>query len=397
VGKENMKKRTLLVLLIALAASAMAFAGGDKEKNGKVDSYKLGFIGPLTGDNANYGILSNNSIKLAVDTFNKNGGINGTPVEIISEDSEGTVEKGLSAIEKLANSDNVLGLIGPIFTGTTFAVGDRCQNQGIPLITPSATHADITNIGDMVFRTVVSDGLQGDVAAHYFYEVLGYRNLAVLYAKNDYSQGLYKSMSAEFEKLGGKIVDTETCMVGDKDFKTQLTKIRQVGPEAIYIPNYTVEMAQMLEQASQLGLTAPFLSCDGFSDPEIYKLAGQYTDGVVYVAPAKVEQSPAHDNFIAAYKAAYGISPDSFATNAYDATNIMLDALAICVANGTVTRQALRDQIAATKDYSGVSGTINFAENGDLIANQGVYKVNGTTPEYVGAFQVKDGKLVKVN
>ncbi|MBK5200903.1 MAG: ABC transporter substrate-binding protein [Spirochaetaceae bacterium] len=392
-----MKKKTLLVLVVALVASTMIFASGDKEKkSGSVSSYKIGFIGPLTGDNANYGVMSRDAAIIAIDEVNAAGGINGTPVEFIAEDSEGTVEKGLSAIEKLAESDKIISLVGPVFTGPTFAVGDRCQNQGIPLITGSATHADITNIGDMIFRTVVSDGLQGEVAGHYFYEVLGYRNLAVLYAKNDYSQGLYKSMSTAFESLGGKIVDAETCMIGDKDFKTQLTKIKQLKPDAIYIPDYTVEMAQILEQAANLEVGAPFLSCDGFSNPVIFDLAGEYTDGVVYIAPAQVLKSEAYDKFVAKYQAAYGISPDSFATNVYDATKIEIEALKRCVAKGTVTRAAMRDEIAATKNYVGVGGLINFAENGDLIAYQGVYKVKGITPEYLGAFKVVDGKIQQV-
>lgn len=395
--KVEMKKKTLLVLIMAFVASTMAFASGNKEaKDGSAQSYKIGFIGPLTGDNANYGIMSRDAAQIAFNELNEAGGINGTPVEFIAEDSEGSVEKGLSAIEKLAESDKIISLVGPVFTGTTFAVGDRCQNQGIPLITGSATHADITNIGDMVFRTIVSDGLQGEVAGHYFYEVLGYRNLAVLYAKNDYSQGLFTSMSATFEALGGKIVDAETCMVGDKDFKTQLTKIKQYKPDAIYIPNYTVEMAQILEQAANLNVKAPFLSCDGFSNPEIFKLAGDFTDGVIYIAPAQVEKSELYDAFAAKYEKAYGIAPDSFATNAYDAAKIEIEALKRCVANGTVTRAAMRDQIAATKNYVGVGGLINFAENGDLIAYQGVYKVNGKTPEYLGAFTVVDGKIKQV-
>lgn len=392
-----MKKKALLIFLVALVASTMVFASGNKEKkSSSVSSYKIGFIGPLTGDYANYGIMSRDAAQLAFDEINEAGGINGIPVEFIAEDSEGSVEKALSAIEKLAESDKIISLVGPVFTGTTFAVGDRSQNQGIPLITGSATHADITNIGDMVFRTIVSDGLQGEVAGHYFYEVLGYRNISVLYAKNDYSQGLYKSMSATFESLGGKIIDAETFMVGDKDFKTQLTKIKQNNPDAIYIPNYTVEMAQILEQANNLNVTAPFLSCDGFSNPEIYNLAGEYTDGVIYIAPAQVEKSEAYDAFVKKYENAYGIAPDSFATNAYDAAKIEIAALKRIVEKGNVTRAAMRDEIAATKDYVGVGGIINFAENGDLIAYQGVYKVNGTTPEYLGAFQVVDAKLQKV-
>lgn len=255
-------KKSLFVLLAILAVlSFPAFAQG----GGESASPKIGFMGPMSGDYANYGVLSNNSAMLAVEQFNAKGGFGGKlPVVLVTEDSEGRVEKGLSSIEKLSSSDKIVGLIGPVLTGTSFAVGERVQNEGIVMISPSATHADITNIGDYVFRTVVSDGLQGEVAGHYFYDKLGYRTIGVLYAKNDYSQGLYEGMSAAFEAAGGKVTIAEAFNVGDKDFKTQLTRIRSANPQAIYIPNYTAEMAQILEQASQLGMKIPFLSCDGF-------------------------------------------------------------------------------------------------------------------------------------
>ncbi|WP_320127770.1 ABC transporter substrate-binding protein [uncultured Sphaerochaeta sp.] len=394
-----MKKRLFafvaLVALFALVA-APVFAQGGTEKS--VSSPKIGFMGPMTGDYANYGVLCNNSVKLAVEQFNAKGGVAGKiPVTLITEDTEGSVEKGLSAIEKLSSSDKITALVGPVFTGVSFAVGERVQNEGILMITPSATHADITKIGDYVFRTVVSDGLQGEVAGHYFYEKLGYRNLAVLYAKNDYSQGLYEGMSANFEAAGGKIVLAEACQVGDKDFKTQLTNIKAAKPDAIYIPDYTAEMAQILEQARQLGIDTPFLSCDGFSNPEIYNLAGGFTDGVIYVGPAKVAESAAYAKFVADYTAKYGIGPDSFATNAFDGTNLVLAALdKVYKDTGKFDRKAVRDAVAATKDYQGVTGTINFAPNGDLVAYQGIYKVNKITPEYQGTYTVVSGKLVEI-
>lgn len=388
-----MKKNMLVWLLVATAVFTF-MSCGKKESAGAT----IGFIGPLTGDNANYGILTSQAARLAVEEFNAKGGIAGTPVTLVLEDSEGSPEKALAAIEKLSGTNKIAALAGPVFTGESFAVGERVQNEGIAMISPSATHKDITAIGDYVFRTVVSDGLQGEVAGNYFYEVLGYRNIAVLYAKNDYSQGLYEGMTASFEARGGKIIMAETLMVGDKDFKTQLTKIRAANPEAIYIPNYTVEMAQILEQAAQLGITVPFLSCDGFSDPAIYDLAGDFTDGVIYIGPAKVAESARHSEFVKAYEAKWGAKPDSFATNMYDGTNIILEALSSVHAktNG-FDRKAVRDAIAAIKDFPGANGAINFAENGDLVAYQGVYKVNGRTPEYLGAFTVENGKLVKVN
>lgn len=362
------------------------------------DSVKLGFIGPMTGDYANYGDLISKGALVALEEKNATGGIAGKiPVELIIEDSEGDPQKGLAGIEKLASSDKVVALIGPVFTGVSFAVGERVQAEGITMVTPSGTHKDITNIGDYVFRTVASDGLQGDVSGHYFYEKLGVRELGVLYIKNDYSQGLYEGTKASFESRGGVVTIAETGQIGDKDFKTQLTKIKAEDPDAIYIPNYTAEMAQILEQASQLGITIPFLSSDGFSNPEIYDLAGAYTDGVIYVGPTQVNETDDYKNFVAKYTEKWGRAPDSFATNAYDGAKILFEALEeVYAETGKFDRKAIRDAFAATKDFPGVTGTINFAENGDLVAYQGVYEVEGTTPKYLGAYTVVDGELIEV-
>ncbi len=393
-------RKAIALLLVAFVCLAGVTAGGAGEGSG--DTYKIGFIGPLTGDNANYGIRCSNAARLAIDEINANGGIDGKQLELIAEDSEGTVDKALASYEKLAYMDEVCAIIGPVFTSPALAVAQRCQEDGIVMISPSATHKDVTAQPatnpdglNYVFRTVPSDALQSEVAGHYFYEVLGYRQLASLYAMNDYSQGLAVGMKETFESLGGKVVAEETCMVGDKDFRTQLTQIKAANPEAVYIPNYTVEDAQILEQAAQLGLNVRFLSSDGFSDPEIYNLAPDFTDGVIYVGPAQAEASSLLADFQAAYAAAYnGDAPDSFATNSYDATYIIAGALDRA---DSADRTAIRNEVAATKDYQGANGTMNFAANGDLVASQGVYEVDGITPVYVGAFQVVDGHIVQVD
>lgn len=385
-------KKFIAFAVVALLALSMCFAGGEKEDSAAGSVVKIGFIGPLTGDYANYGTLCRQAVEMAIDEINAKGGVNGVQIKLFAEDSEGDSQKALAAMEKLSSSDKVCAIIGPVLTGETFSVAERAQAEGIVVITPSASHKDITNVGDYIFRTTPSDGLQGEVAGKYWADVLGYTKLAVLYAKNDYSQGLYESMSEAFEQEGGKVVAAETFMVGDKDFKTQLTKLKNTDAQAIYLPDYTAEMAQILEQASQLGMDKPFLSGDGFLSEEIYSLAGQYTDGVVYTASALVEESSRNKEFKDAYAARWGIGPDSFATNAYDATYI----LASVIEKVGTGRAAIKSGMEQVKDFEGVNGIINFASNGDLVAYQGIYEVHGTTPVYVGAFTVEDGRLVKV-
>ena len=389
-------RKTLALVLVALIAMFSVFANGDSEStSASSDTYTIGFIGPLTGDNANYGIRCSNAARLAIDEINAAGGIDGKQLALIAENSLGTVDGAIAAYEKLVYSDNVCAIIGPVFTSPALAVAQRCYEDGIVMISPSATHKDVTSVGDYVYRTVPSDSLQSEVAAHYFYEVLGYRNIACLYAMNDYSQGLATGVEEIFTELGGTVSAMETCMVGDKDFRTQLGVIANTDAEAIYIPNYTVEDAQILEQAYQLGMDLPFLSSDGFSDPEIYNLAGDSADGVIYVGPAQAEASTLLADFQEAYSAAYdGDMPDSFATNAYDATYILAQAIDRA---GSADRELINQEVKATNDFNGANGIINFAANGDMVASQGVYEVQGTTPVYLGSFQVVDGHIVQVD
>ena len=385
-------KKIVVLSLVALMVVSMLFCVSCSKKGSSSESIKIGFIGPLTGDYANYGTLCKQAVQMAVEELNAKGGINGVQIKLYAEDSEGDSQKALAAMEKLSSSDGVCAVIGPVLTGESFSVAERAQAEGIVIITPSASHKDITNVGDYIFRTTPSDGLQGEVAGKYWYQVLGYRKLAVLYAKNDYSQGLYESMSDAFTADGGQIVAAETFMVGDKDFKTQLTNLKNTDAEAIYIPDYTAEMAQILEQAAQLGIDKPFLSSDGFLSEEIYTLAGQYTDGVIYTASAKIEESDLTKVFKENYTAKWGVGPDSFASNAYDATYI----LASVIEKVGTDRKAIKEGMQQVKDFEGVNGIINFAENGDLVASQGIYKVEGTTPVYIGAFKVENGKVVQV-
>lgn len=396
-------KKNLKLLLVCTLVLTMLFVSCSKKQDsssstasGSVQVVKFGFIGPLSGDYANYGTYCRDAALLAINEFNaKNRGFK---VELIDIDSAGDNNKALAAVEKLSADRNVYGILGPIITSETFVVADRCQNEGLTVMSPSASHKDITNIGDYIFRTTISDGLQGEVAGAYFAQVLGYKKLASLYTMNDYSKGLHDGMTASFEATPGcKVVISETCNIGDKDFRSQLTRIKNSDAEAIYIPNYTEEMAQILEQAAQLNIKLPFLSGDGFSNPIIYQNAGAYTDGVVYVAPPQVKETNIYSDFVASYNKATGHNPDSFATNMYDAANIFIESAEKMIDGGNISRSSFRDTVASTKDYNGASGVINFAANGDLLANQGIYKVNGTTPVFLGEYSVINGKIVEAN
>ena len=393
-----MAKRTLMVILVLAFAGFLAFAGGEQEQR-----VKIGFIGPMTGDYANYGNLQSQAVQLAVDERNEAGGIGGYEVVLISEDSEADVARGNAAIEKLASVDQIHGLVGGVFSTVSLAIAPRAQTEQILMISGSATHPDLTGNGDYIFRTIASDALQGRVFGQYVYEELGYEEVAILYTRNDYSQGLTEVFTETFEAAGGEIVATESGIQGDRDFRTQLTTIRAENPDAIFLPNYVAEIAQVLEQADQLGIEAAMLSADGFSNPEIFDLAGPLANGVVFSGPPADEGGTGGmaASFEEKYTETYGVGPDSFSYNAYDAANIIMDALQYAFDQANEAQQAdleldptvVRDYVANVEGYSGVSGTITFAESGDVVKNIGIFTVEDESFQQTGVYTVVDDEL----
>ena len=393
-------KKIFVVLfsLMLLSFFACGTKSSDTLKPG--EAVKIGFIGPMTGDAANYGKLMSQATKIAVEEFNAKGGINGFTVDLIVEDTQGSVEKGHPAIEKLAGVDKVIGIVGDVFSTVSLAVAPKAEAAKIVMISPSSTHKDLPDKGRFIFRDVINDDLQAVVFSKYLANVEKVKTLAILYVKNDYSQALAKSVKAQYEKEGGKVVAEETALQGDKDFKTQLTKIKGTNPEALYIPNYVAEIAQILEQAKQLGINAKLYSADGFSNPQILELAGALANGVIFTQIAEQPASNIRKNFEAKYDKKWGEKPDAFSLNAYDAANIILKSIAATaeLIDGSlkIDREKLRDEVAKTKDYDGASGKITFTENGDLVANIGIYTAENQKYKQLRMFKLEGQNLVEI-
>ncbi|MGC8770465.1 MAG: ABC transporter substrate-binding protein [Brevinematia bacterium] len=371
----------------------------------KQEVIKIGFMGPMTGGAANYGKLMSQAVKMAVEEKNAEGGIGGKKIQLIIEDDEGKPEKATPAIEKLAGVDKVFGIVGPVFSGCALAIAPKCQAEKVVMITPSSTHKALTSMGNYIFRNVLSDELQAKVFARYAYEKMGLRKVAILYLKNDYSQGLAEDFKSEFEKLGGKIVAFESALQDDKDFKTQLTKIKNANPEALYMPDYVAEMAQIIEQSKQLGLKVKFLAGDGYSNPEIFDLIGDLANGVIFANSAEEADSPVKKAFIENYEKKWGVKPDSFSMNAYDSAKILISVIEKVYnessdevkKNLKLDRDKIREYVAATENYDGASGVVTFMkEKGDAIKNVGIFIAENKQYKQLKVFTIKDDKLIEI-
>jgi branched-chain amino acid transport system substrate-binding protein len=234
---------TAIVLLISLVSCGKAI--------------KIGFIGPLTGEAGNYGKLMTQAIKIAVDDVNKEGGIAGMKVTLVAEDSEGKPDKATAAAEKLIGIEKVHGIVGAVFSSSSLAIAPRCEAAKTVLISPSSTHADLTGKGDYIFRTIFSDSLQASVFAKYVKNRMNIDRVAILHLKNDYSQGIAEEFQAQYTADGGIITSVQSALQDDKDFKTQLTTIKDTNPQALFMPNYVAECARYSSRQTSWDLIAP--------------------------------------------------------------------------------------------------------------------------------------------
>jgi branched-chain amino acid transport system substrate-binding protein len=228
------------------------------------------------------------------------------------------------------------------------------------MISPSSTNPKVTQIGDYIFRVCFIDPFQGEVMAKFAFNSLKAKKAAILFDSNsDYSKGLIQFFKAAFTKLGGTIVIEKAYAQRDRDFTGQLTAIRDTTPDVIYVPGYYQEVGVIAKQTKQLGIKAPLLGGDGWDSPQLWDLGGDALNGNYISNHYSVDDpTPVIQDFVKRYKAKYnGIAPDAIAALGYDATMVMADA--IKRAGGTEC-VALRDAIAQTANYKGITGVITL-------------------------------------
>lgn len=347
-------KMKILKTLAAASATMLVLAGC----NSKGSSIKIGSIGPLTGNYAVYGSDCKNGIELAVNEINAAGGVNGQQLELIAEDDEGSSEKSVSAYKKLVTKDGAKLIIGSLTSGCSIAISPLAQAQKIVQIAPAATAPALTDAGNFIFRTCYDDPFQGTVGGKFAAETLGAKKAAILYdISNDYSVGLTENFKIAFEANGGSIVSAETYSTGDKDFNAQLTKIKNVNPDVVYLPDYYSTVALIVKQLRAQGIGAPIVGADGW-DGLTENAGDEVLNGFYSNHYAADSTEPKVQNFVTNYKAKYNLAPTSFAALGYDSVYMLKDAIEKA---GSTDSEKVRSALEETNgDY--VTGHLTFNE-----------------------------------
>lgn len=319
----------------------------------------IGEYGSMTGGQATFGQSTHNGIMLAVDEINAAGGVNGRKLKVLLEDDQSKQDEAANAVTKLISQNNVVAVLGEVASSNSLAAAPVCQNNKVPMITPSSTNPSVTQKGDYIFRMCFLDDYQGQAMARYVANTLNVKKVAVLIdSKSDYSTGLAGFFSAAFKEAGGNIVLTQSYAQGDSDFRSQLTAIKAAGPDLIYVPGYYNDIGQIAMQARDLGMQQPLAGGDGWESPKLIEIGGKALEGCFYSNHYfAADPSPVVRDFVEKYKQKNNATPDALAALAYDAARVLADAIKRA---GKVDGPALRDAIAATKGFPGVTGTINL-------------------------------------
>jgi branched-chain amino acid transport system substrate-binding protein len=329
----------------------------------KPKEIKIGLLFPLSGNLQDYGKMARDGTILAINEFNSQQ----KRIKVIPEikNNEGEKEKTEEGIKELIKDEKVLGIIGPLISSNTFVAGEIAQKEGIVLITPSATHPKISELGDYVFRTCPSDAWQGIDLARFAVLKLNYRKVAILYqGDEEYSKGLAEVFEKEINNLGGEIVAKEEYLKEDTNFESQLKKIKEKEPELIFVPGYTKQAVLIAQQMKRLGMEKiQFLGGDGVGSPEFINLGGKSVEGVIATFFFDTKNpDPRVKKFVENYSRVYGEEPSWIAAHAYDATWVLLDAIS---KSKKFNREEIKELVSQTKEYPGVTGNITFDQNGD--------------------------------
>jgi branched-chain amino acid transport system substrate-binding protein len=382
-----MKKVSLLLSLLVLSSLLLSACGADAGSN----VIKVGVVAELTGDIPAVGASCKNAAELAVKEVNDAGGLEVAgkkyTIELSIEDNAGKADQSAAAAQKLIDQQGVVAIIGPNASRYAIPASEIAESAKIPLITPWSTNpkttldAKTSTAKKYVFRACFIDPFQGRVVAKFALDQLKTTKAAVLYdVASDYNKGIAEFFKQTYEENGGTVVAFETYTTGDKDFSAQLTKIKDAGPEVIFLPNYYSEVPLQVQQAHRLGIEVPFLGSDSWGSAELIKLCGAECEGYYFSTHyAPDAATPVATKFIENYKTTYGQTPDDVAALTYDAFGLLWTALKNA---GKIDSESIRNALATIPMYDGVTGNMQFQEgSGDPIKSAVI-------------LQIKDGAFV---
>lgn len=380
-----MRKKIINSILIFSLAIGV-FAGCEKNTSNNsdlsgTDSIKIAVVGPMTGDNSEYGIGFYNAALLKAKEWNDNGGVIGKKVEIIQYDDKNTSEEATTIAQKIVSDNKVIGVVGHFSSGVCMTAAPIYQENKIIEISPSASHPDYSGIGDFIFRNNTIISKEAAASVDIAVNDLGKKKIGVISIMTDWGTNTSKIIKDLIENTDAEIVAHEEVMEGSDDYTPAITKLNEAGAEVVICCGMYNLVAPVAKQYKQIN---PDIKIVGFSNSysqQLIELGGQSVEGVCFpVIFFSESDEPQIKAYVDDYKKTYGSAPSALTSQAYDSVGLILSAIKEC---GSSDVNLVKEKLYQI-EYKGVTGDTKFDSNGDV--DKEFIKVT-----------IKDGKFVKMN
>jgi len=289
---------------------------------------KIAMVIPATGPLTQYGDMVKEGVLTAVDLANAGGGINGEQIETVVVDDACEPKQGPVAANRVVN-DGIHYVVGPVCSGAAIAAVPIYDDEGVVVVTPSATSPNVTDGKNFhfIFRTIGRDDQQGPAAAKYIVEHIKPKKVAVLHDKQSYGEGIAATVRDDLKKAGIDVVMYEGINAGDSDYSAVITKLKSEGADFVYFGGYHPEMGLLLRQAGEQGLDARWMGPEGVGNPTINSIAGDAVEGMLLTLPADFSGNPENADIVKAFKDKGRDPSGAFQLTAYAATQVILDSI----------------------------------------------------------------------
>lgn len=359
---------TTRIRCCAVLVLKLVLAGASLPSSAQNLTVRIGLVAPMSGPLSETGWANAKGARLAIDELNaknlKLGSASAT-FELLAEDDAGDPRQAVIAAQKLVDS-GIHGVVGHQTSGSTIPASRIYAEAGIPQISPFTTSPKYTHQGfKTAFRLIADDTVLGKALANYAVKTMGLRKLAVIDDRSAYGHGIAEEFSKTVIAAGGNVIRREYVSEKSIDFGSILTSVRAAQPEALFFGGMYATAGPMLRQMQQLGMPTKLLGGDGICDNELLKLAGDaIQDGQVYCAgPAEIEQMQIQE-FKRVFRQRFGSDAQLVSAYSFDAVNLLADAM---VRADSADPKKYLPFLAATRSYAGITGSISFDENGDLL------------------------------
>ncbi len=373
--------------VVSFFAATVAVLGmfGCKPKENKI---KIALAMPLTGDIASLGQGLKRSSAMAIEEANE-AKLMPVPIELVVFDDRSDPKEAVSVANRIVSDPNTVAIIGHFNSGCSIPASRVYAQAGLPMLSPASSNPELTQqqlspqwtFGKSIFRVNTTDNVQGAFGADFMINDLKLKQVAIIHDKTAYGQGVAEEFKKQFEKDGGTVLAFEGLQIGDKDFRSLLTRVKALNPPALYFGGMFSEGGNLVRQARDVGFKGAFVTCEANYDPAFLRVAGPAADGAyVTFLGSPAELLPSAKDFIERYRKRYPNDElKSYDGYGYEVARILLDALK----NVGPDRKKIIEYLHTVK-YSGVLGETSFDEKGDTLNKK------------ITLFQVKKGEFVPV-